>query len=79
MGPHAHPTLPSSSDPINLTGVWGITTEKIEIANVISEFQRRNQVTISEGKIEDKARTYGVKCLRIENKARTGIERGRDL
>ena len=32
-----------------------------------------------EGKIEDKARTYGVKCLRIEGRARTEIERGRDL
>ena len=29
VGPHTHPTLPSSSDPINLTGVWGITTEKV--------------------------------------------------
>ena len=29
VGPHIHPTLPSSSDPINLTGVWGITTEKV--------------------------------------------------
>ena len=29
VGPHTQPTLPSSSDPINLTEVWGITTEKV--------------------------------------------------
>ena len=39
------------------------------------EFQRRNQVNISEGKIEDKARTQGAKCLRIEGKAQTDRDR----
>ena len=29
VGPHTHPIFLSSSDPINLTGVWGITTEKV--------------------------------------------------
>ena len=80
VGPHTHPALPSSSDPINLTGVWGITTENVWNCKChIGEFQRRNQVKISEGKIEDKAGTYGAKCLKIEGKARTEIERGRDL
>ena len=81
LGPHTHPSLPSSFDPINLTGVWSIRvspSKKFEIANVIGEFQRRNQVNSSEVKIEDKARTYGAKCLRIESKAQTegeGLDR----
>ena len=61
------------------TRVWGITTEKVWNANAIGEFQRRNQVKLSDRKIEYKAGTYGAKCLRIRGKARTEIERGRDM
>ena len=80
VGPHTHPTLPSEA----LTSstwmeFWVSPPKKFEIANAIGEFQRRNQVKISEGKIENKAGTYGAMCLRIEGKARTEIERGRDL
>ena len=71
VGPYTHPSLPSLSDPVNLTGVWGITIEKVWIANAIGEFQRHNQVKISEGQIEVEAQTYGAKRPKIEDKAWT--------
>ena len=71
VGPNTHPSLPSFSDLVNLTGVWGITIKKVWNCNATGEFQRRNQAKISEGQTEDEARTYGAKRLRIEGKART--------
>ena len=66
---------PPSHRPLTHQRTWlefGVSpSKKFEIANAIGEFQRRNQVKISEGKIEDKARTYGAKRPRIEGKART--------
>ena len=78
MGPYTHPSLPLSSEPVNLTGVWDITIKKFEVANAIGEFQSRNEGEILEVKIEDKARSYGSKRPRIEGKARTeGVARDR--
>ena len=78
VGSHTHP----SHLPLN-PSTWlefGVSPpKKFGIAKAIGEFQRRNQVKISEGKNEDKAGTYGAKCQRIEGKAPTEIERGRDL
>ena len=73
VGPYTHPSLPFSSDPVNLTGVLYITIEKVWNCKCHRRVFRGacNQVKISEGQLEDEARTYGAKRPRIEGKART--------
>ena len=57
VGPHTHPTPPSHRPLTPSTWLeFGVSPpEMFEIANAIGEFQRRNQVKISEGNIEDEA------------------------
>ena len=72
MGPFTRPSLPSSSDPVNLIGVWGINIKQVwncKCHRRVSEGATRSK--FRRGQIEDEARTYGAKRPRIESKART--------